>query len=593
MKSTESVELFLGRKVTNTARQFIVFLAIMLTTAAVSAEAASVRAVVDRNQVRVGESITLQIIIEGGDGKIDLDTLKMFKIIPRGTSSNFQMINGRTSRQKIHNFLLIPLHEGTLTLPAIAVTIDGKVHHTTPIQLAVTEEPPAESGRRDVFVTAEISNASPWVGQQIAYTFRLFNAVQVADAKFQPPDFTGFNAEQLEDQKTRRTILNGREYMVSEVVVILVPLKSGTLTIEPAVLQAGLVQRNRQPRPFSGMDAFFGRTELTTRILETDPVAVEVKELPSRPPGTPFSGLVGQFEIEASLDKATLPVGDSTTLAITVRGIGNIMDAAAPTIPVPRGFKTYTDNPEEIIQLGPDGYNGSKTFRTALVPVEPGQYRIEPVEWVFFDVDAGAYRTLFTAAFDVTASPSDASTTDIDMFRASPIQTVPVKKRVEFTGRDILPIKTSLAVVQPKKTLSVWWFGLSLLIPFMGFVFIVAFVRGKGKDDSPVRIMADRARKALKKAADVRSSDADFLSSLYRALVSAVNSKKGVTGTSLTWSEAKQQLTEVGWDAEDAVETAKLLETIESFNYSGKALDTKKRAELFEKTKEAVRRLTR
>lgn len=571
----------------------ILFLIVLLAVTAAIAEAATVRAVVDRNSAMVGESISLQIVIEGGDGEIDMNGLTDFTVISRGTSSNFQMINGRTSRQKIHNFVLIPLHAGNLTIPAIAVTIDGDVHHTAPIRLSVTEEPPADSGRRDVYVTADISNSSPWIGQQFAYTFRLFNAVQVADAKFQPPEFNGFNAEQLENQKTYRTVINGREFMVSEVTVVLVPVRSGQLTIEPAVLRAGLVQRSRRPRPFSGMDAFFGRSELTTRVLETEPVAVHVRDLPSKPPGTLFSGLVGQFEIGASLDKAAIGVGDSTTLAVTISGNGNIMDAATPVIPVPKGFKTYVDNPEEQIQLGPDGYTGSKTFRTALVPVEPGQYRIDPISLTYFDVKEGRYKTSATTAFEVTASPSETAVTDIDVFRASPGQKLTLKKRVEFTGRDILPLKTGLAVVAPQRDMSFLWFCLLLLFPGMGFAATAVVIRMKRKDDSPGRAMADRAKQALQAAASADRVDADFLSALYKALVSAILSKKGVAGTSLTWSEAKKELTGLGWEVTDANETAKLLERIESFNYSGGALDREKRKTLLEQTRRAVKRLTR
>ena len=109
-------------------------------------------------------------------------------------------------------------------------------------------------------MTAEVSEPSPWIGQQFTYTFRLFNAVQVTDAKFQAPDFNGLNAEELEDRKSYRTVVNGREFIVTEVTFILVPVKTGTLEIEPAVLQVALPQRNRRPRPFAGMDAFFGRS---------------------------------------------------------------------------------------------------------------------------------------------------------------------------------------------------------------------------------------------------------------------------------------------------------------------------------------------
>ena len=572
-------------------RTLTIITIILLSTAA--ADAATVRAVVDRNQATVGESIALQVTIEGGEGEVDLSGLSDFKTVSRGSTSSFQMINGRTSRQLIHNYLLIPIKTGRLTIPAIPVTIDGSVHYTTPITVRISSEPPTDSGQRDVYVTAEVSSPTPWIGQQFSYTFRLYNAVQVADAKFQPPDFSGFNAEELEDRKSYRTAVNGREFIVTEVIFILVPVKTGTLEIEPAVLQAGLLQRTRRPRPFAGMDAFFGRGEMTTRILETEPIAVQVKNLPPIQPGSSFSGLVGRFEVSASLDKAAVKVGDSTTLAVTVSGTGNIMDAPEPAILAPESFKTYADNPEEQVQRGPDGYSGSKRFRTALVPVKPGQYQIPPVAMTYFDVASGMYRDISTSAFEVTVSPSETAATDIDVFRGAPAPLPSLKKRVEFTGRDILPLKEGLDAIAPQRSLSLLWFALFLAIPTVGFIAVRTVMQMTQKDDSPGRIMAGRARQALKSAAAAGSPEADFLSALYRALVSAILGRRGVTGTSLTWSETSDQLLEIGWSADDATAAARLLEEIESFNYSGGRLDEEKRADLLDQTRRTVRRLTR
>ena len=565
---------------------------ILLATAAF-ADAAGVRAVVDRNQATVGESIALQVTIDGGKGDVDLSGLTDFKTISRGSSSSFQMINGRTSRQLIHDYVLIPLKAGNLTIPAIPVTLDAKIHYTTPITITVSREPTTNSGQRDVYVTAEVSEPAPWVGQQMVYTFRLFNAVQVADAKFQAPEFNGFNAEELEDRQSHRTVVNGREFIVTEVKFILVPVKKGPLEIQPAVLQVGLLQRNRRPRPFSGMDAFFGRSQMTTRILETDPIAVHVKDLPPRPPGTSFSGLVGRFEIAASLDKTAIRVGDSTTLAVTVSGTGNIMDTPEPVIPVPAEFKAYADNPEAQIQPGPQGYSGNKIFRTALVPVQPGQYRIDPVGLTYFDVKSAGYRDIATPAFDVTVSPSETAVTDIDVFRATPTQAPSLKKHVEFTGRDILPLKEGLDALKSQRSLPPLWFGLFLALPVLAFLAARTVMQMTQKDDTPGQAMAQRAKQALKTAASTGSSDADFLSALYRALVSAILGKRGVIGTSLTWSEANDQLLEIGWNTGDAAATARLLEAIESFNYSGVNLDMEKRADLLDRTRQAVRRLAR
>ena len=573
-------------------RTFSISIFILLATA-VAAHAAAVRAVVDRNRTTVGDSIALQVTIEDGDGDVDLSGLTDFKSISRGSTSSFQMVNGRTSRQMIYNYVLIPLKTGNLTIPSIPVTIDGQIHYTVPIRISVSKEPPADSGRRDVYVTAELSTSSPWVGQQIVYTFRLYNAVQVADAKFQPPEFEGFHAEELEDRKSHRTVINGREFIVTEVKFILVPFKTGTLTIEPAVLQVGMVSRSRRARPFSGMDAFFGRNEMTTRVLQSDPIAVTVRELPPKPADMDFSGLVGRFDIRATLDKTELDTGDSTTLTVTISGQGNIMDAAAPPIPAPAGFKTYSDNPEETIQKDDNGYSGSKTFRTALVPVQPGEYRIDPVALTYFDVQQGNYRTVVTPAAMIQVSPSDTAANDIDVFRAAQGQTPSLKKRVEFTGRDILPLKESLAALEPRRGLSPLWFAVLMLLPMVGFTLTLTVVRARHKDATPAQIMTERARSAIKSASIAGTTDAEFLSALYRGLVSAILGRKGVMGTSLTWSEARGHLSELGWDEADVATTAKLLEEIESFNYSGGSLDGTTRSDLLERTRQSLRRLTR
>jgi hypothetical protein len=566
---------------------------LILSAAATAVQAAGVRAVVDRNRATTGESIALQITIEDGDGEIDLSGLTDFKVLSRGSTSSFQMINGRTSREMIYNYALIPRRQGDLVVPAIPVTIEGKVHRTAPFRIVVSAQPPAESGRRDVYVAAALSESTPWVGQQIIYTFRLFNAVQIADAKFQPPAFNGFNTEELEDRQSKRTLINGREFIVTEVTFILVPLKPGEFTIEPAVLHVGLMKRSRRNRPFAGMDAFFGRGEMVTRMLQTDAVKVNVRPLPPAPPGASFSGLVGAFEIEASLDRTDIRVGDSTTLAVKISGSGNIMDAAAPEIQAPQAFKRYADNPEEAIRKGIQGYSGSKTFRTALVPVQEGEYRIEPIGLTYFDVDSGQYRDIATQAFDVSVAPSAAAVTDLEVLRGASPETPSLKERVEFTGRDILPLKEDLAAIESSKSMSLLWFAIFLVLPPFGFGIVGAILQMVKKDESPERIMADRAKEALKTASSRQCSDEEFLSSLYRALVSAILGKQGAMGTSLTWSEAQSHLQQLGWEERRVADTAHLLETIESFNYSGQALDNTQRTGLLDRTRQTVRRLTR
>jgi hypothetical protein len=190
-------------------------------------------------------------------------------------------------------------------------------------------------------------------------------------------------------------------------------------------------------------------------------------------------------------------------------------------------------------------------------------------------------------------APSDSTTTDIDVVRADSDRAASLQKPVEFTGRDILPLKQGLEALTPHRSMSPLWFSLFLAAPMFGFAFIRMILRTVQKEASPAEIMAERTRQALKASTSDRITDAEFLSSLYRALVSAILGARGIVGTSLTWSEARSQLVSLGWETDAAEAAATLLEEIESLNYSGGVLDRSRRKDLLARTRDTIRRLGR
>ncbi|MGD9209738.1 MAG: BatD family protein [Desulfobacteraceae bacterium] len=189
--------------------------------------AIQVQAVVDRTSVTLGESIELLVTIEGADGNVDVSVINDFKVISRGSSSSFEFINGSSSRKMIYNYALLPLKEGPCTIPALPVNVRGKTQYTEPIVIHVNEKNTADQSSRDLFLKVDVSNKQPFVGEQISCTFTLFNAVQVTEAQFIKPDFDGFSAKEVENQNTRRTVINGREYIQRELTYILIPQKPG------------------------------------------------------------------------------------------------------------------------------------------------------------------------------------------------------------------------------------------------------------------------------------------------------------------------------------------------------------------------------
>ncbi len=574
------------------------FFCLMLTApAALADDGASVRAVVDQTVVAPGESVQLSVTISNGQGQIDLGSLPDFKVFSRGTSTSMQIINGQTSREETHNYVLLPQKQGRLTIPAIAATVNGRKLFTEPIQIAVTQRPAADQAgtQRDVWVESTISTDRPYVGQQFTYTFSVYQTVQITDATFTPPEFTGFTAKEIKDRGSRRKVINGQEVVVTQIYYVLVPMAPGQTEIEPAVLRAGIVRpdtRRRRRSPFDDFfdDPFFNRGRVETKVLQSQSVAVDVAPLPPLPANATFSGLIGRFSLKADVENRQLKVGDSTTLAITVEGQGNIPDAGPPPLAVPPAFKTYADTPEENVTLSAAGYSGKKVFRTALVPVQPGQVTLPPVHLTYFDTAQNQYRNLSAVLPALNIAPGDQAS--INPLAVTPGIVTTDKKEVAFTGRDILPLKEGLEALESTRPMTWPLFLVWVCVPVLAFGTLVLVQHLQRQDLSPAARMRARAHKAIKTAAAAPQEDLQaFLTPLYQAVTAAIFCKAGRTGEALTWREAEQLLNDAGADAALVQQAVAQLTTIESSKFSGSTMTAEQRDSLLESTRQVVKRL--
>jgi hypothetical protein len=572
----------------------LIALVCWLTPFAAARAEVKVEAFVDRTTVAPGESVELRLRVSGGEGEPDLSALSEFKVISRGTSSSMQITNGRMSRETTYNFLLIPQGQGRLTIPALSVTVKGQRYQSEPISITVTNQPESGSSHSDdkeVWVTAEVSLPTPYEGQPLTYTFRLFNTVQIDDARFQAPEFDGFTAKEIKDRRTFRKTIDGREAMVTEIDYVLLPLAAGPKKIEPAVLQVGIVRQDRSwsRSPFDDFfnDSFFNRGRIDTRVIQTDALQVDVQPLPPVPENLNFSGLVGKFDLRVEMPSAELSAGDSATLAVTLEGRGNLMDAKPPDIQVPPAFKAYADTPQEEINLDRSGYHGKKVFRTALVPLKAGRFELPAVTLTYFDVDQKAYRTLSAAAPAVTVAGSQEKPQTPVPVASQPL--TPLKKEVTFTGRDILPLKDNLSAIQSRPILPLGFFLLGLAAPALLFGATVMVQRLRRRDTRPAAVMKSKALKALKDAR--KKPGKEFLTLLYQALTAAILAAAGRMGQALTWKEAEALLLENGRSADEARKIADLLCKIESSKFSGASLGDADRDQLLDRTRKTIRTL--
>ena len=543
---------------------------------------------VDRTTLAPGESVLLRVTLVESEGEVDLSDLSDFKVVSSSSGSKVQIINGKMTQEYTYNYVLIPVRRGRLSIPALTVVADGRKLATEPIFIEVKARDPkaADLADRELWVSAEISNAQPVQGEQITYTFRFFRRVNTDNARYQQPNFEGFTTREIEDQRTFRETIAGKIHMVTQLDYVLTPMAAGRHTIEPSMLQLSVVRPNDR-RGRSPFEDFIRRRNLEQRVLQSEALDVQVRPLPPWQGRPAFSGLVGRFELSAAMDAIDMKVGDSATLAITLEGRGNLMDAQAPDLQLPPSLKYYADTPEEEIKLDRNGYSGRKVFRAALVPVTEGRIEIDPIQVVYYDTEENRYRTLSAVPPVLSVAPGDASAETAVAVAPNPLALA--KQRVAFTGRDILPPKESLAAVRSRSPLPAWIFVTVLAIPALVYGGLVATQRFRRQEQTPTALMRAKARQSLKKAGS--RSGGERLGHLYQALTAAILAAAGRTGEALTWKEAETMLRETGRTEEEARQAADLLSRIESGKFGAARLDDTAQGDLLEQTRRMIRRL--
>ena len=185
-------------------------------------------------------------------------------------------------------------------------------------------DPPAGLTGQDYYLEAVVDNATPYQGEQVLYSLRLYRAVSpLGQITYNAPAFSGFWSKELPDQVQYRTQAGGRPYSVTELKTALFPTVAGEVTIEPGRMQI--------PGDFfsaSGSE------------IASQPVTFNVKSLPANAPAS-FTGAVGNFDIAAEVDSTDGKVGEPVTQRVTVVGQGNVETVDDPVWPDAAGWRVF------------------------------------------------------------------------------------------------------------------------------------------------------------------------------------------------------------------------------------------------------------
>ncbi len=529
---------------------------------------------IDRPEATIQDQLVLRVTVEGSQrARPELPDLSPFRVYDRGQSSQFNMSGGRTTSTITYNFILVPRQTGTFTIGAAKVEIDGRTFESRPFQVKILPATATPRESQSVFLTANVSNKSPYVGEQVIYTWRFYRRVQVAEARLEPIEFEGFLVEELGEVREYNTNRGGQQFLVSEIRKALFPQETGTLTIPPSQLQCQVLVQSQSRRRRGLLDDFFGRSRAEAKVLRSPAIEVNVRPLPAAPGG--YSGLVGDFKIASRISKRELQVGESATWKLTVSGTGNVQMIGEPPLPEMSQFKTYDDKPSSSIERTGNELRGSRSYTKALVPLAAGELTVPAVKLTYFDPKAGSYRTASTAPVALAVRPADGKE---ELRLTESVAPTTGKVAVRILADDILPIYKDLDAVDgaPFGHRADPVFFAGLLAPPLLFFGLLFVERRRRHFEINVDLLRRKAalKRALKALDQVEKTarggehrEAVQLAS--RLLREYVGDKVGLEGSAFTPAEADEQLRRCGVDDEVVRHTKQRLESLEAAQYAG------------------------
>ncbi len=372
---------------------FRYLIAVLLLALSVGAQAQT-RAWLDRDRIASGETATLNIQTDqpAASAPDYAPLLAQFELSGHTSRRELEIVNGVSRTKVLFAVALQPRREGVIGIPGLRV--GNRV--TQPLTLTVT--PAATASARAggvVFIEAEADAQDPWVQQAVGYVVRLYYAVPLISGQLDqdPPD--GATLQRVGEDLQYQREIGGRRYTVVERRYLLIPERSGTLTIPGARFQG------------SGAGGFFdelfgdGQRDLRARGA---PRLLQIRAAPANAPQPwlPLRGLTLRYLATPQAARA----GEAVTVTVEATADGaSAAQMPELTLPVGSGAQVFAEpaQPDESFVDGRPQVRIARKFQ--LVPAQPGPLRISGPRLQWWDVRAGIARTASLPALNLQVSP--------------------------------------------------------------------------------------------------------------------------------------------------------------------------------------------
>ena len=589
----------------------LIFLSLWFISAAYQASAAklSAQAAIEKSEVYLGESFIFQVQVEGDDSPDQPDLSGIANFIAQSlggrqnSSSSVTIINGKVTknlrRGYIFSYRLTPKKAGTLTIPAIEVSAGSQKVRTLALRIRVAVPVETENFK----LRMELSSDKCYVGQPITLTviwyvgkdveeFQ-FNLPVLMDERFALADLDTPIDPKKKDRYLRiplgdgeangekgRGRLNGTDYLTVRFQKILIPQRSGDITIPRGTIACNAVVGHQQQRrsrdPF--FDDFFGsrRQAIVKKfVVPSNEPILTVLDLPEEGRPDNFTGLVGKYNVVADAVPTEVRVGDPITFTIRVSGQDYLEDVKLPPLhrqPVlDRDFKI----PAEMASGKMEG--SAKTFTQTLRVKHEDVKTIPSIALPYFDTGTGRYAVAYTKPISLSVKPTRIITVLDAEGRALPKVN---QSELESWAAGIAHNYEDLSVLRDQVYgPAMWirsslWMGLIGLPPVTYFILLLSVTIIRRQKADPAAQQARQAYGILVKTLKNGKTSASVDSAKIYALVleafqQYLGSKLFLPPRAITFNDVKDRLLKQGVNDDVIVGLKELFEKCEASRYAG------------------------
>jgi hypothetical protein len=474
-------------------------------------------AVFDPPVVRPGEQTIFRVTFNTLDQFIEwpdrLPAPPQLEVSPGAHGQILQMSATNYEPRSAYNTHVRAAREGVFTMPEFAVQVDGKPVTVPAARLDVVAAPPAPLPPAAQLIL-EVAATNLLVGQPVLARAVLPAAGGVVQALNQA-QFSGQGF--LVDvaglrQRIEVTQHNGVSVPTFIYETTLTPLTAGNLT----VFAQGFTAGNR----FSGSVVITGPVTIPGgppqyRLLESEPVALNVRPLPREGELPGFTGAIGSFSVgPPKLATNVLQVGDPVqlTVSITNRGDAPLARLVPPPAPKTHDWQVVGSadfapaqavGPPPIVRLlqptalgQPDKLEGVVTFTYTLLPLDEKARATPPISFSCYDPQAGRYVDLTIPSVPVTVKPGSMPGDFAALQQAGALTGEP-EKELTLSSLAASRGRSARSLVPPQEQS---WFPILQLAPAAAFLGLLSWDRRRRYlEKHPEVVLRRRARRALRR----------------------------------------------------------------------------------------------